>query len=155
MIITLSPNNPSSLYPLQIQRNDDFSISSTLEFSCLTTLAVVEQWAISKCLNSSCSMTQPFQSSSSLQLILSQLYIPSKTFPYGLYQIKFTVQMAFLPNIISSVITYVEISLSPIQVKLIEYDSTVIMQKQQQTFILDPGRFSIDPDQTYFNSTVS
>lgn len=91
---------------------------------------------------------------STTQITVSELFVPSKSFDYGLYQLKLTVQMYKMRELISSSITYVEILRSPIEVNLVEYRQKTIIRKQNQTFILDPGRFSIDYDQTSFNSTV-
>jgi hypothetical protein len=50
---------------------------------------------------------------------------------------------------------YFKIIPSPIQVQLIQFGPSIIIQGKQQTLILDPGKYSIDPDQSYFNSAVS
>ncbi len=154
MIISLSPNNPSITTPLEIERSEDFSISSTLEFYCLQSFGVIEQWSIEKCLNSNCSLKQQYEFSS-IEMTLSELFIPSKTLEYGIYQMKLTVKMSISPQLISSAMTYVEIIPSSIQVQLIRFGPSIILHEQQKTLILNPGTFSIDPDQNYFNSTVS
>lgn len=154
VIISLSPNNPSILSPQQILHNEDFSLSSTLQFHCLKSLAVIQQWSIFKCLNSLCTLTEQFHSPT-LQLSLSELFLPSNTFDYGIYQMKLTVQMYFSPELISTALTYIQILPSPIQVNLVQYGPSIIIRKQQQILILDPGRFSIDPDRIDFNSTVN
>jgi hypothetical protein len=65
------------------------------------------------------------------------------------------VKMSVSTQLISSVITYVQIIPSPIQVNLYQFGPSMIIRGQQQTLILDPGTFSIDPDETYFDLTVS
>ena len=86
---------------------------------------------------------------------LGELFVPSKTLDYGIYQIKLTVKMSVRLELISSAVTFVEIIPSSIQVQLIQFGPSIIVRGQQQTLILDPGTYSIDPDQNYFNSTVS
>jgi len=154
VIISLSPNTPSITTPFEIERSEDFSISSTLQFYCLQSFGVIEQWSIGKCLNSNCSLKEQLEFSS-IDMTLGELFIPSKILEYGIYQMKLTVKMSISPQLISSSITYVEIIPSSIQVQLIQFGPSIILHDQQQTLILDPGRFSIDPDQNYFNSTVS
>lgn len=88
-------------------------------------------------------------------MTLGELFVPSKTLEYGIYQMNLTVQMSLLSSLISSALTYIKIIPSPIQVKLIQSGSSIIIQGQQQTVKLDSETYSIDPDQSYFNSTVS
>jgi hypothetical protein len=55
----------------------------------------------------------------------------------------------------SSAITYITIIPSSIQIQLIQFGPLIINRGKQETLILDPGKFSIDPDEMYFNSTVN
>jgi hypothetical protein len=143
------PNNPSVSAPLEIERSQDFSISSTLQFNNVQSFAVIEQWSIETCLNSICSIREQFESS------LSELFIPSNTLKYGIYRMTLTVKMINSPQLISSSIIYVQIIPSPIQVQVIQFGPSIIIQGQQQTLILNPGKYSIDPDEMNFNSTVN
>jgi hypothetical protein len=147
--ILLWPNNPSISVPLEIERSQDFSISSTLQFNNVQSFAVIEQWSIETCLNSICSIREQFESS------LSELFIPSNTLKYGIYRMTLTVKMINSPQLISSSIIYVQIIPSPIQVQVIQFGPSIIIQGQQQTLILNPGKYSIDPDEMNFNSTVN
>ena len=61
------------------------------------------------------------------------------------------VKMSVSRQLISSAMTYVRIVPSSIQVNLIQFGPSIIIRGQQQSLILDPGTFSIDPDETYFN----
>ncbi|UJR10866.1 hypothetical protein I4U23_015053 [Adineta vaga] len=151
-IISLWPYNPSIAVPRSILRSHDFSISSTLQLHCRKSLAVIEQWIIDKCLDSSCTLKRPIQISS-LQLTLAELFIPSKTLDYGTYQMTLIARMNAPIELISTAVTYIEIVSSPIQVQLIQFGPSMIILGQQQPLILNPGRFSIDPDQSHFNST--
>jgi hypothetical protein len=154
-VISFWPNNPSVLTPLEIERSEDFSISSTLQFHCFKSLAVIEEWSIEKCLNLLCSINEQIELSSSIEITVSELFVPSRTLEYGIYQIKLTVKMLVSSQLISSAVTYIKIISSPIQVNLNQYGSLMIIQGHEQTFQLDPGRFSIDPDEIYFNSSVN
>ena len=86
-------------------------------------------------------------------MTLSELFISSNTLEYGIYEMKLIVQMSISSQLISSGVVYVQIIPSPIQVQLIQFGPSIIIQGKQQTLILDPGRYSID--QSYFNATVN
>jgi hypothetical protein len=88
-------------------------------------------------------------------MTLSELFIQSNTLKYGIYQMTLAAKTSISSAMISSVSTYIKIIPSPIQVQLLQLGPSIIIQGKQQTLILDPGTFSIDPDQTYFNSSVS
>lgn len=88
-------------------------------------------------------------------MTLRELFIPSETLKYGIYEINLTVIMIISSELISSTITYVKIISSPIQIKLIENGPSIITQGFQQNLTLDPGRFSNDPDEIYFNLSVN
>lgn len=151
-IISLSPNNPSFDVPLLVQRNQPFSIDSSLQLNCSTSLATTRRWTIKLC-TPSCTVDAQFEQTLT-SMTLSKIYIPSKTLQYGLYQMNLTVRMSTLPELSSLASTYVHIIPSPIKVNLVQYGRTVIIHNQQQTLVLDPGRFSIDPDSSHFNSSV-
>jgi hypothetical protein len=151
--ISLSPNNPSIETPLEIERSQDFSIISNLQFNCIQSLGVINQWTIEICRNSSCSLTEQLERTL-ISMTLSELYVPSQTLNYGIYRLNLTVRMSVSSQSISSAITFIKIIPSAIQVNLVQFGPSMIIQGQQQTLILDPGTFSIDPDQTYFNSSV-
>ena len=68
---------------------------------------------------------------------------------------KLIVQMSISPQFISSAFVYVQVIASPIEVQLIQFGPSIIIRGKQQTLILVPGKYSIDPDQSYFNSTVN
>ena len=152
-IISLSPNNPLPDQPLLIERSQAFSISSSLQFNCLISLATIRKWTIQSC-TPLCTVDAQLQQSLTT-MTLSEIYIPARTLQYGIYQINLTVTIWPLSQLISLATTYIKIVPSPIQVNLIQSDASMIVQKQQQTLILDPGTFSVDPDASYFNSSVS
>ena len=85
----------------------------------------------------------------------SELFIPAGTFPLGTYQLNLTVSMVAAPHLLSSVCVYVEIVPSPITVNLIPFGTSMITHGYQQDLLLDPGSFSLDPDTTTFNRSVS
>ena len=58
-------------------------------------------------------------------------------------------------RLVSLATTYVKIVRSPIIVRLVQFGAVMIRRGQQQVLTLDPGTFSVDPDQSTFNSTVT
>jgi hypothetical protein len=152
-IITLSPSNPLVDAPLLVQRSQAFSIGSSLQFDCFTSLATILRWRIQKC-------TPLCTDDAQLEQVLTtktraEIYIPARTFKYGIYQMKLTVTMSASLQSISSATTYIQVIPSPITVNLVQSGASMIVQNRQQMLILDPGTFSIDPDMSYFNSSVS
>ena len=87
-------------------------------------------------------------------MTLGELVVPPRSLDYGVYQMKFTVTLALSSQLTTTAVTYVRIIPSPITVNLLQLGSSMIAHGQQQTLILDPGSFSIDPDSTLFNASV-
>jgi hypothetical protein len=63
--------------------------------------------------------------------------------------------MVAAPNLSSSASAYVKVTPSNIVVNLIQYGTSMIARGYQQDLVLDPGTFSIDPDSSTFNASVS
>lgn len=146
-IISLSPDHPSVLFPMEIRRSEHFSISSTFNVNCVSNLKTAIEWTIEQCSDSLCSIRRSIQGINSLSLTLSELYIPARFFEYGIY--RFTLN-AFN----SSMSIYVKIISSSILVRLMPFNVMTIRQGQQQSLMLDPGSYSIDPDRISFQQTV-
>jgi hypothetical protein len=152
-IISLSPNNPLPNQQLLVQRSQAFSIGSSLQFSCFASLATILQWTIQAC-TPRCTVDAQLEQSVTT-LTLAEILIPARTLRYGIYQMNLTVTMYASSQLVSSATTYIQIVPSPITINLIQFGVSIIIQKQQQMLTLDPGTFSVDPDATYFNSSVS
>ena len=82
----------------------------------------------------------------------SELYVPARTLPYGVYQLELTVNMGSL-SLSSSV--YAQVNPSGITANLIEYGASMITRGSQQDLQFDPGSYSADPDAETFNASVS
>ncbi len=146
------PSTSSLFSLLQFRRNQDFFFSSYLQLNCNSSLSTITQWTINNC-TSVCSSSIHIG-----QLIittLSELYIPAKTLAYGTYQLTLTVSMIAAPQLSSSASAYVKITPSGITANLVQYGTSMITRGYQQDLLLDPGTFSIDPDATIFNASVS
>lgn len=120
---------------------------------CNTSLSITNKWTIKSCTSSNCSIE--IQLNKTVNTTWSELYIPSKTLPYGTYQLTLTVTMTNIPNLKSSSSVYITIIPSSIIVNLVQLGPSMITHGNQQNLLLDPGTFSIDPDQNIFNATVS
>jgi hypothetical protein len=153
-VISLVPYNPNITVPMKIKRSEDWSISSSLKLYCSKSLVTIEKWTVQACLNPLCSVQEQLNQSLP-STALGELYIPARTLKYGLYQMNLIVTMQAAPQWVSSAITYVKIIPSPITVRLVQFGPAMITRGQQQILTLDPGRFSIDPDEANFSSNVN
>ena len=134
-------------------RSEDFSISSSLELHCSKSLSTIKKWTIELYSTSPCSGEVPFEQPL-ISLTLGELYVPARALNYGVYRMNLTVMMQVAHHLVSLATTYVKIVPSPIIVRLVQFGAVMIQRGQQQTLTLDPGTFSIDSDQSTFNSTV-
>ena len=139
--------------PTQFQRSQDFSIVSNIELNCNASLSTKIKWIINSCNTSSC--FSEAQMEQTVTNTLSELFIPARSLAYGTYQLKLTVTMIAVSNLISSASTYVKIIPSSMQANLVQFATSMITQTHQQNLTLDPGKFSVDPDTTIFNASVS
>ncbi|CAF3684254.1 unnamed protein product [Adineta steineri] len=149
--VTLIPGALSLSSPLQFRRSQDFYISSTVQFNCNISLSMTTQWTIKNC-SLSCSYKIPLDPK--IITTLSELYIPSRTLAYGLYQLELTVTMINLPSLptLSSSV-YVRITPSGITANLVQLGTSMITRGDQQDLKLDPGTYSVNPDSDSFDAT--
>jgi len=89
-----------------------------------------------------------------IETTFSELYIPSRSLSYGIYQLKLTVTMSISLNSTSSKSVLVQIIPSGITANLVQLGTSMITIGDQQDLKLDPGTFSIDHDGYTFNATV-
>lgn len=150
--IILIPATSSFSSPLQFRRSQDFSISSDLQFLCNQTYPVTIQWIIRNC-TSNCSWE--IQLDSSVITTYAELYIPGRTLPYGLYQFKLIIQSAYASNLSISSSAYAKIDPSGITANLVPLGTSMITRGSTQDLQLDPGSYSVDPDENTFDTKVS
>ncbi|CAF3781553.1 unnamed protein product [Rotaria sp. Silwood1] len=148
-IITLSPSNSSLTSPLQYRQSEDFSISSYIQLNCNSSLSIITKWIISTCI-STCSF--PSYLGQTIKTHLSEIFIPARTFNYGIYKLTLTVTMSIASYLTSSISAYVKIILSNLTVNIIQFGTSMITQGYQQDLILDPEKYSINPDTNTFNA---
>ncbi|CAF3697880.1 unnamed protein product, partial [Adineta steineri] len=80
--VTLIPGTSTLSSPIQFHRSDDFNIISTIELNCNGSLSTFTQWKIKNC-SSTCSYQ--IQLDQTIKTTFTELYIPAKTLPYGIY----------------------------------------------------------------------
>jgi hypothetical protein len=85
----------------------------------------------------------------------SELYIPARTLAYGIYKLDLTVTMIKYPLLKTTVSVYVQITPSEITANLVQLGTSMITSGFETDLTLDPGSYSVDPDQNVFNATVS
>ncbi|CAM4787932.1 unnamed protein product [Rotaria magnacalcarata] len=159
--IRLVPN-ASSIAPMRFVRSDDFYILSNILLRCGMSVAITTQWTLHSC-NTTCS--SPIQIDELIHVKFSDLFIPARTLPYGVYQLKLTAIMKAATNITSTASTYVMVIPSVIQANLIQMGTSLVTRSYQKNFTLDPGTFSTNPDEvrldasdwnyTYYCTTAS
>ncbi|CAF0859705.1 unnamed protein product [Rotaria sordida] len=149
--LILIPGQSSLASPLQYRRSQDFSIISILQFNCGGSLSTIIQWTIKNCTTTSCLF--PIRLSEKVMTTFSELYIPSRTLAYGTYELTLTVTMVDSPTLKSTSSAYVRITASGITANLVQLGTSVITRGNQQDLLLDPGTFSVDPDEDSFDVT--
>lgn len=138
--------------PIELQRNQDLYVDSTIELHCDWSQRIKIQWVVMDCSTSLCNNVLPFYPF--ILTNFTNFHIPAKTLPLGLYEIKVTVHMAVLSNLSSSSSIYVRIISSGIAVNLFQYGTSIISSGSKQDLELNPGRYSLDFDGFTFNATV-
>jgi len=151
-IIELLPNAPFVLIPIQFRRNQDFYITSNIQFNCSKLSSITTTWTILSCSSTCSNQTQLNQS---VNILLNELFIPARTLGYGIYELKLTVTTVTSPPFTSTSSIYIKIIQSNIITNLAQVDATIAHHDYQQNLILNPGKYSIDMNAITFNSSVS
>ncbi|CAF4104041.1 unnamed protein product, partial [Adineta steineri] len=149
--ITLIPGQSSLSSPMSYRRSQDFSISSMIQFNCDGSLSTTTKWTIKNCTSTSCSFEIILNEK--VMTTFSELYIPSRTLAYGVYQLTLTVTMIDSANLKASSSVYVRITATGITANLVQLGTSMITRGDQQDLLLDPGTFSVDPDEDTFDAT--
>jgi len=113
-------------------------------------LSTIQKWSIKNSTNNNLS---EIEFDKKIKRSRSELYIPSNTLQYGIYQLELRVTTQDNSSITSSSSVYVEISPSGVTVNLVPLGTSVVTSGDQQNLILNPGNYSKDPDGFEFNSS--
>jgi len=125
-----------------------------IQFNCNGSLSTITKWTIKNCTSTNCS----FEIQLNENIIIttsSELYIPPETLIYGIYEVTLTVTMVKLPSLKSSSSVYVSIIPSNIIVNFVQFGLLSMKHGNEQDLLLDPGTFSVDPDENSFDASVS
>jgi hypothetical protein len=149
--IILIPSGSSSMNPLQFQRNQALFISSNVRLNCVASGIMTIEWTI---LNCATVCAQSMSTNLTIRKTSSELFIPARTLPYGVYELKLTAIVSNASQLPSSASVFVRIVPSGIIANLLEYGTSFVTHGHGQTLTVDPGRYSINPDEYQFNSSV-
>ena len=97
----------------------------------------------------------PVQLNPKVITTFTELYIPARTLDIGLYKLDITVTMAQAPEFNTGGVAYVQIDPSGITANMVPLGTSIISSGREKDLILDPGRYSIDPNVKAFNASVS
>ena len=113
-------------------------------------MSTIQKWSIRNSTNNNLS---EIEFDKKIITSRSELYIPSNTLQYGIYQLELRVTTKDNSSLTSSSSVYVEISPSGVTANLVPLGTSVVTSGDQQNLILNPGNYSKDPDGLEFNSS--
>jgi hypothetical protein len=149
--ITLIPQTSSLSSPLLFRRNQDFYISSHVDLHCSSSLVIDARWIIENC---TISCSGPISIDASIATAFTEIYIPSRTLPLGLYRFTLTIHMQVDPQLTASASVYIQLTSAGITANLVPFGTSMITHGHDQDLILDPGRHSIALDGTLLDANV-
>ena len=152
--VTLIPSTSNLSFPLQFGRNQDFYISSTVELDCNLSIVVQFRWLISHCSNVNCSNAIQVDPKV-VPTTTNELYIPARTLPFGLDELKLTATLGVSSSLRSSKSVYVRINSSGITANLVQLGTSMITSGADQDLHLNPSLHSLDLDEEQFNASVN
>jgi hypothetical protein len=138
--------------PLQIRRSQDFYVSALVELNCINSSNVQTGWLILNC-TLNCSV--PANLNPLIELSPNEVFIAARGLTYGRYEIKFTATIRDSPHLTSSLSAFVKINPTGITANLVQNGTSAVTSGQNQELVLDPGYYSINPDEESFNASVS
>jgi hypothetical protein len=150
--VTLIPGTSTLSSPIEFRRSQDFYIISIIELNCNVSLSTKTQWIIKNCTSICLNQIQIGQT---IITTLSELYIPARTLPYGTYELNLTVTMVNMASLTTSSSVYVQITPTGITANLVQLGTSMITSGYEQDLKLDPGTYSVNPDENFFNASVS
>jgi hypothetical protein len=139
---------------MQFRRMQDFFISSTVELRCNQTSLAHTYWALANCTSVPCLPLTPQQIDPTIRTSFTELFIPARTLPFGLYELRLHVTMNVTGNVTASQAAYVRITPSGFTANLVQLGTSMITSGAQQNLYLNPGLYSIDRDGFPFNASV-
>jgi hypothetical protein len=149
----LIPGQSSFAAPIAYRRSQDFTISSTIQFNCNRSLSVVRRWSIKACNSSGCWFELDL--TGKVDTGISEFYAAPQTLAYGRYQLTLHIQQGGNATLTSSSFVFIKIIPSVISPNSLPWGTSTISSSTHQDLLLDPGSYSINPDEQVFDATVS
>lgn len=84
----------------------------------------------------------------------SEIYLPARSLTYGLYQFKLKVTMLEVPSMTTTESILVKVNPSGITANLVKHGTSYVTSGEHRNLTLDPGYYSINPDESEFNASV-
>ena len=148
--LILIPSSSNLSFPLQFRRDQDFFISSRIQFNCNKSFSLEMQWTISN--GSNAVMVDP----NVVILTTSELFVPSRTLSFGIYQLTLTMTRNVSSNLTRvSQSAYVRINPAGITANLVPLGTSMITRGSKEDLQLNPGLYSVDLDEEQFNAEVN
>ena len=140
-------------HPIQIQREEDFHLSSSIHIICNSSYRLTYQWKTYNCSSTTCSTSTIIHSN--LVATFNDYFLPARTLSLGFYQIQLmdTMNRASL-SISQSRSIYLLINPSDITANLVSLGTSLITNGIRQDLRFNPGEYSIDLDDDHFNASV-
>lgn len=138
--------------PLEFVRSENVYISSSIAWNCNARRDVFTQWKVKKCLSNCVAM---IEWNVTIDTVSSELFIPAFTLPVGIYQLTLTVGTVSSRSTSASASVFVQITAADVVASLMYFGTSMISNAHDVDLNLDPGRFSVDPERSTFDASVS
>ncbi|CAF0899284.1 unnamed protein product, partial [Brachionus calyciflorus] len=153
MLLNISADFMSELYPKDINRNQEIKITAIINENCIHKYTITFQWKILK-LTSNGNYSE-IQSPLNLNLETLNLKIPKDTLFYGIYKLRLeanlTVDTGYIKNINNSILSQIDANVrilpSGIDIFSLENYLDSIKIGQNQSLEFQPALYSYDYDQ--------
>ena len=84
-----------------------------------------------------------------------EIFIPARMLIYGVYEFRITIRMSIDGRLVTIQSAFVRINPSGITANLVQFGTSSVTSGEEKDLILDPGVYSINPDENSFNASVS
>ena len=154
-MLTLIPSTSNLSFPFQFRRNQDFFLSSKIEVNCNLSRSLSMKWTLKNCSSSGC-LSSFALDSPMIVTTSTDFYVPSRTLPFGLFELTLMVTMIDLSSrFTSSKSAYVRIIPSGLRANLVPLGTSMVTSGSGQDLNFNPGLYSVDLDEDHFNASVS
>ena len=152
--MSIIPGISNISHPIQIRREEDFYLSSSIRISCNASYRLTYQWKIYNCSSIWCSTSTIIHSN--LVATSNEYFLPARSLSLGFYEIELMVTMNLTSLLMNQSQTiYLLINPSGITANLIPLGTSTVTNGIHQDLRFNPGEYSIDLDEDHFNASVS